>query len=236
MLRVDFVTLFPELVLGALRFSMMERAVTAGLAEFHAVNPRDFTADKRRTVDDEPFGGGPGMVMMATPIIDAVKSLALPSGTPVILLDPSAEPFRQAHAERLAKEPRVALICGHYEGVDERVRELACTHTYSVFDFVTTGGEVPALAVTEAIVRLLPGALGSPESHEDDSYSTGLLGHPLYTRPETVDGAAVPAVMRSGDHAEIARWRRSMSLRRTRDLRPDLFSRADLTEADLDLL
>ena len=235
-MRVCFVTLFPEMVLPAARHSILARAESAGLVTFEAANPRDFATDKHRTVDDQAYGGGPGMVMMAPPIAAAVESLALPGGSPVVLLDPAAPPFTQTDAERLSQAAALALVCGHYEGVDERVRTRVCNEAFSVGDFVMTGGELAALAVADAVVRLLPGVLGDPASHQDDSHSTGLLGHPLYTRPAEFDGEAVPEVLLSGNHAEIAKWRRREALRRTREARPDLFARAGLTPEDLDLV
>lgn len=235
-MRVCFVTLFPETVLAAARHSILARAEQAGLVRFEAANPRDFATDKHRSVDDEPYGGGPGMVMMAPPIAAAVDSLGLPNRSPVVLMDPAAPPFTQADAERLSQCTDLALVCGHYEGVDERVRTTVCTEAFSVGDFVMTGGELPALAVADAVVRLLPGVLGDPASHEDDSHSTGLLGHPLYTRPAEFRGESVPDVLLSGNHGEIAKWRRREALRRTRETRPDLFAQAGLTPDDLDLV
>ncbi len=236
-MRIDFVTLFPEMVLGAMSHSIMGRAQASGAVAFGAVNPRDFAHDKHRSVDDEPYGGGPGMVMMVPPVAEALDSLAPEPGTPVVLTDPAGRPFRQADAEALSQGPRVVFLCGHYEGLDERVRTLLATHTFTTGDYVLTGGELPALVMADAIVRLLPGVLGDPESHRDDSHTAGgLLGHPLYTRPPSYRGADVPEVLLSGHHGQIAAWRRRESLRRTRDHRPDLFVTADLTAADLDLL
>ncbi|MBS1721525.1 MAG: tRNA (guanosine(37)-N1)-methyltransferase TrmD [Armatimonadetes bacterium] len=225
------------MVLDALSHSIMARARQAAIAEFHAVNPRDFATDKHRTVDSEPYGGGPGMVMMAPPIAAALDSIRADRGSmPVVLMDPAAPLFGQADAAALSASDRVALVCGHYEGLDERVRTCLCSHAYSVGDFVVTGGEFPALMVADAIVRLIPGAIGDPASHEDDSHQHGLLGHPLYTRPESFMDEEVPAVLKSGHHGNIASWRRRESLRRTRDTRPDLFAQADLKPGDLDLL
>ena len=236
MLRVDFVTLFPEMVLGALSHSMMARALTAGAVEFRASNPRDFATDAHRSVDDTSYGGGPGMVMMAPLIAAAVDALEPLPGAVIVLCDAAGERFDQGAARSLASTEQVVFLCGHYEGVDERVRTKIATHCYSIGDFVLTGGELPALAMADAVVRLLPGVLGDPESHRDDSFEDGLLGFPLFTRPEEFMGEAVPEVLKSGNHAEIAKWRRRQQVQRTRSARPDLFSKAALAKADLELL
>ena len=236
MIRVDFITLFPEMIEGALSHSIMSRAVASGQAEFRTSNPRDFATDNHRTVDDTSYGGGPGMVMMAPRIKNALDAVEKPHGSPVILCDPAGEPFTQAVARELGSNDHLTFVCGHYEGVDERVRTELCTHAYSIGDYVLTGGEIPALVMTDAVVRLREGVLGDPESHEDDSHTDGLLGFPLYTRPEVFEGVEVPAVLKSGNHAEIAKWRRKQQLLRTRKNRPDLFSQADLKPDDLDLL
>lgn len=238
--QIDFVTLFPEMIQEALGHSIMFRAERAGIVTFRTANPRDFALDNHRSVDDRPFGGGPGMVMMAQPIADALASIgADPShrtqGTAVVLTDPGGRLFRQQSAREFSKLERVVFVCGHYEGVDERVRTQLCTHAFTIGDFVLTGGELPSLAMADAIVRLLPGAIGDPRSHEDDSHEGGLLGHPLYTKPEEFMGEAVPEVLRGGHHAEIEKWRRRESLARTRQNRPDLFATADLSSGDLDL-
>lgn len=236
MLRVDFVTLFPEMVLGALEHSIIARARQAGRVAFGASNPRDFATDRHKSVDDTNYGGGPGMVMMA-PLVAAALNALNPTGeTAVVLCDPAAPRFDQRAANDLAKSPHVVFLCGHYEGLDERVRTQLATHAYSIGDFVLTGGELPALCMADALVRLLPGVLGDPESHQDDSFEQGLLGFPLYTRPEEFQGETVPEVLKSGNHAEIAKWRRRQQLKRTRTLRPDLFAKAELTKDDLPLL
>lgn len=280
MLRVDFVTLFPEMVLPAIRHSMMKRAEESGLVAFGAVNPRDFTHDKHRTVDDDPFGGGPGMVMKCEPVWAAVESLvgslegwkggdqdeavclpppAPPSfsasrktreGSPspqsenrnprsrvaIVLPDPTGPLFQQADAQELAQMDHVILLCGHYEGIDDRIRQLLATHVFSMGDYVLTGGELPALTIADAAVRLLPGVLGCSGSLEQDSFSNGLLSAPQFTHPETFQGASVPEVLRSGDHGAAAAWKRLESLRTTRRNRPDLFWRARLEKRDADML
>lgn len=236
MLRVGFVTLFPEMVLGALAHSIMGRAVDAGAVEFTASSPRDFAKDAHRSVDDTSYGGGPGMVMMAPLVKEAVDALSPSDGAAIVLCDPAGTRFRQSDARLLSSAQQVVFICGHYEGIDERVRTQIATHCFSIGDFVLTGGEIPALAMADAIVRLLPGVIGDPESHRDDSFEDGLLGFPLYTRPEEFIGERVPEVLKSGDHKAIAAWRRFRQLARTRELRPDLFCRAPLTREDVQAL
>ncbi|MFM9873297.1 MAG: tRNA (guanosine(37)-N1)-methyltransferase TrmD [Fimbriimonadaceae bacterium] len=236
-MKIDFVTLFPEMVLPALNHSIIARAVTQNIIEFSTQNPRDHATDKHRTVDDSPYGGGPGMVMMATIIETAVQACSPNPQTAIILTDPAGERFSQADAENLSQLQHIIFICGHYEGIDERVATQIATHSFTIGDFVLTGGELPALAMTDSIVRLLPGVLGSPESHQDDSHSNdGLLGFPLYTKPQTFKGEEVPEVLRSGNHQKIAQWRRQQQLNRTKTRRPDLFAQADLSPSDLDLL
>jgi tRNA (guanine37-N1)-methyltransferase len=236
MLRVDFVTLFPEMVLGALSHSMMGRAQSSGAVQFGCSNPREFATDRHKTVDDTSYGGGPGMVMMVPVVADALAALAPGPEAAVVLCDARGPRFDQAAARGLASLGHVVFLCGHYEGVDERVRTQLATHCYSIGDFVVTGGELPALAMADAVVRLLPGVLGDPASHEDDSFVEGLLGFPLYTRPESFRGEAVPPVLLSGHHEEIRKWRRKEQLLATRRERPDLFCRASLTAADIEAI
>lgn len=236
-MKIDFVTLFPEMMLPALGHSIMQRAVNQNLVTFSAQNPRDFSTDKHRTVDDSPYGGGPGMVLMAPLVESAVKACNPNPESAIILTDPAGIPFTQSHAEELSQKSHLIFICGHYEGIDERIATQIATHSFSIGDFVLTGGELPALAITDSVVRLLPGVLGSAESHQDDSHSNdGLLGFPLYTRPISFNGEEVPEVLRSGDHKKIAQWRRQQQLIRTKSRRPDLFAQADLQPTDLDLL
>jgi tRNA (guanine37-N1)-methyltransferase len=235
-MRIAFVTLFPEQVLAALEHGVVARAARAGVLRFDAANPRDFADDRHRTVDDKPYGGGPGMVLMAPVVAAALSSLGLGPGAPVVLCDPAAPLFRQADAVRLSGFQEVCFVCGHYEGVDERIRTRLCSEARSVGDFVVTGGELPAALMADAVARLVPGVIGDPASHEDDSMGGGLLGFPLYTRPEEFQGEKVPEVLLSGHHGEIARWRRAQRLARTRAMRPDLFATADLLPGDLDLL
>lgn len=236
MLRVDFVTLFPEMVLGAVSHSILRRASEAGLVHFDAVNPRTFTVDNHRTVDDSPFGGGPGMVMKCEPIAEALDSLELEGNAAVVMTDPTGTPFSQEIARDFASRPRVVFLCGHYEGIDDRIRQLYATHSVSLGDFILTGGELPALVMADAAVRLLPGALGSAESLEADSHAEGLLSAPQFTRPEVFRDLPIPPVLKSGDHGAIARWRRQQGLLQTRMSRPDLFWKSPLTDKDVDLL
>jgi tRNA (guanine37-N1)-methyltransferase len=236
MLRIDFVTLFPEMVLGAVGHSILRRASESEIVQFGAVNPREFTHDNHRTVDDSPFGGGPGMLMKCEPVAAAIDSLFPDENTAVVMTDPTGIPFTQAVAHELASRNRVIFLCGHYEGIDDRIRRLYATHTVSIGDFVLTGGELPALVMADAVVRLLPGSLGCSGSLDADSHSDGLLSAPQFTRPETFKGEAVPDVLRSGDHGAIDNWRRRQALELTRKNRPDLFWHAPLTKQDVTLL
>lgn len=236
-MRIDFVTLFPEQVLGAVRHSILSRAEENGLVAFSAVNPRDFTTDRHRTVDDSPYGGGPGMVMLAEPIHQALLSLGLTPGmAPVLLPDPTGVLFTQEHAIGLSKEERIAIVCGHYEGIDDRLRQLWQAIPISIGDYVLTGGELPAAIIADAVCRNVSGVLGSAESLDIDSFGDGLLSAPQFTRPEEWEGLSIPAVLRTGDHGAVDRYRRAESLRATKLRRPDLFARAKIGKKDLDLL
>lgn len=232
--RIGFVSLFPEQIQGALLHGVAERAVQAGLAQLEFANPRTHAEGAHRAVDDRPFGGGPGMVLMPNLVRQALDDLE-PEGARIILTDPAGEPFRQADARRFAALSRVIFLCGHYEGMDERAANLAHERR-SIGDFVVTGGEVPAALMADAIIRLLPGALGKEASHETDSFEDGLLGYPVYTRPVEFEGEEPPAVLRSGDHGKVQAWRRRQQLLATRRRRPDLFARAPLSPEDLRLL
>ncbi len=236
-MRIDVVTIFPEMVEQALGFSIMERARASGVVEFGVSNPRDWALDRHRMVDDAPYGGGAGMVMKPEPLVACVEALVGENaGVPVILMTPQGVPFSQRGAERLSRHERLVIVCGHYEGVDERVRETVITEEISVGDYVLTGGELPALVVIDAVVRLLPGAVGNEQSPACDSFADGLLEHPHYTRPQEFRGLLVPQVLSRGHHEEVRRWRRQLSLLRTYRRRPDLLARAELTEEDRDLL
>jgi tRNA (guanine37-N1)-methyltransferase len=236
MLRIDFVTLFPEQVLGLLEHSIIKRACTSGKVSLAAVNPREFTEDKHRTVDDAPFGGGPGMVLKAEPVARAIDSLQPDEGAAIVFLEPTGERFSNTVALEFAKLTHIILVCGHYEGIDDRVRQRYGTHTISIGDFVLTGGELAAAVVADAVIRLLPGVLGEAQSLEIDSHVEGLLSAPQFTRPVVWRDMPVPEVLLSGDHGAIAKWRRKQALMLTRTRRPDLFARANLYKHDLDLL
>lgn len=229
-MRIDFVTLFPEMVLGGLRHSMLLRAEERGIVEFGAVSPRDFASDPRQTVDDKPAGGGPGMVLLPEPISAALASVKRPE-TVFVFTEPTGKRFTQGCASDLSKNQHLVFACGHYEGIDHRVIEEFASHVFSVGDYVLTGGELPAMLMADAIVRLLPGVLGDPESLQIDSHSDGLLSASQYAR-----GPGAPEVLSSGNHQAIARWKRAQSLRLTRLNRPDLFCTARLEKTDLDLL
>ena len=234
-MQVHIVTIFPEMFPAPLGAGIAGRAQEAGLAAVHVHDLRGFTHDRRRTTDDSPFGGGPGMVMRPEPLFEAVESLALPEGAPIVALTPQGAPFRQADAERLAAEEVVTLLCGRYEGVDERVMAGLATERLSIGDYVLSGGELAAMVVVDAILRLLPGALGHAphgEAIADDSFTSGLLQYPQYTRPAEYRGMSVPDVLLSGDHAAVERWRRNEALRRTLERRPELLAQATLSDED----
>lgn len=232
-MRFDIFTLFPEMFRGPLDESILARARERGLLDIALHNPRDVTTDRHHVVDDYPYGGGAGMVMKPEPLFTAVEQLG--ASGPVILLSPQGRVFSQAIARALADEQRITLICGHYEGVDERVRQHLVTDEISLGDFVLTGGELAAMALVDAVARLLPGVLAAG-STEEESHTAGLLEYPQYTRPAEFRGWRVPDVLLSGNHAAIARWRRKESLRRTRTRRPDLFAQLELTKLEHTLL
>jgi tRNA (guanine37-N1)-methyltransferase len=232
-MRFDVFTLFPEVFGPYLETSILQRARQRGLVEVRLHNIRDWTHDKHHITDDEPYGGGGGMVMKPEPLFTAVEGvLGTPPACPVILLTPQGRTFTQAVAQELAQQPRLALLCGRYEGVDERVRQHLVSDEISIGDYVLSGGELPALALIDALTRLVPGALGDPDGAWDDSHASGLLEYPHYTRPPEFRGWRVPEILLSGDHGKIARWRREQALLRTRQRRPDLLARAPLTPQD----
>ena len=232
-MKVHIFTLFPGMFPGPLSESIVGRATARGLLDLSVHNFRDFAHDRHNTVDDSPYGGGPGMLIKPEPLFEAVEVALGPApGCPVILLTPQGKLFQQQQAERLAKEPTIALICGHYGGVDERIRQHLATEELSVGDYVLTGGELAAMVVVDAVARLIPGVLGSDEAAALDSHSTGLLQHPHYTRPPDFRGWTVPDVLLSGDHQAVDRWRRQQAIERTRQRRPDLLDTADLTEEE----
>jgi tRNA (guanine37-N1)-methyltransferase len=232
-MRFDIFSLFPQVIQPYLDSSILQRARENQLIEVNLHNIRDWTTDKHHVTDDTPYGGGGGMVMKAPPIFDAVESvLGTPPNCPLILMTPQGRPFTTAIARELAAIPHIAILCGRYEGVDERVREHLVTDQISVGDYVLTGGELPAMIVVDAVSRFLAGVLGDPTGAEDDSFSNGLLEYPHYTRPEIFRGWGVPPELMSGNHAAIARWRREQSIRRTLKHRPDLLENATLTEKE----
>jgi tRNA (guanine37-N1)-methyltransferase len=232
MIQIEIVTLFPELFDSFFRAGLLGKAVAAGLVEIHFTNPRDFTADKHRSVDDAPYGGGVGMVMMAPPLVAAIEAATGARGPAQrILLTPTGAPLTQARVRELARLPRLLLVCGRYEGVDERVRELAIDEELSLGDFVLTGGEPAAMALVDAVARYVPGVLGDATSTDDESFSAGLLEYPQYTRPAEFRGLAVPDVLLAGHHEKIRAWRRAAAEARTRARRPDLWARVAPAEA-----
>ena len=230
-MKIEVVTLFPEMIAGALRYGIVSRALERGLLTVGTEDPRAHTSDVHRTVDDRPYGGGPGMVLKPEPMLAAIRAAQarLPEGCPRVCLSAQGEPFSQAMARELSGLPGLLLVAGRYEGLDERVVELGIDREISVGDYVLSGGELPALTVIDAVARLLPGALGDERSSGEDSFTAGLLDWPHYTRPEVFEGLAVPAVLLSGNHADIGRWRLAEAVVRTWLRRPDLIARHGVT-------
>ncbi|HHY87379.1 MAG TPA: tRNA (guanosine(37)-N1)-methyltransferase TrmD [Chloroflexi bacterium] len=236
-MRFDVFSLFPSVLQAYLEISILQRAIERELLEVHLHDIRAWTTDRHHITDEPPYGGGGGMVMKVEPVFAAVEDvLGAPPQSPVILLTPQGRTFTQKVAYELAEYPRLALVCGRYEGFDERIRQHLATDEISIGDYVLTGGELPALILIDAVTRLIPGALGDPTGASDDSFASGLLEYPQYTRPAEFRGWTVPEVLLSGNHAEIARWRREQALRRTWERRPDLLNTADLTDRDRKLL
>jgi tRNA (guanine37-N1)-methyltransferase len=238
-MQFEVFTLLPDVFPPYLESSILQRARQRGLIDVRIHNIRDYTHDKHHTTDDTPYGGGGGMVMKPEPVFEAVESVlgiasgqAQPPSIPVILLTPQGRVFTQRVAEELSRHERIALLCGRYEGVDERIREHLVTDEISVGDYVLTGGELPALLIIDAVSRLIPGVLGDPTGAEDDSHSMGLLEYPHYTKPSGFRGWKVPEVLLSGDHGKIEKWRREQALQRTLQKRPDMIEKAQLSEAE----
>ncbi len=265
-MQFDILTLFPDIFEGVFNESIVKRAREAGLISIAIHNIRDYATDKHHITDEPPYGGGGGMIMKPEPIFRAVEAILAPPApptpalslalsrvegkaeglggmeggqrpeVPVILLSPQGRLFTQAVARELSRHPRLVLICGHYEGVDERVRQFLATDEISIGDYVLTGGEIPAMVIVDAVMRLVPGVLGDPGATFEDSHAEGLLEYPHYTRPLAFRGWPVPEVLLSGHHAEIVRWRREQALRRTFERRPDLLEKAQLSQADQEFL
>lgn len=237
-MRIDVVTLFPQLFDGPMTESMLWKARDQGMLDLRFVQIRDFTTDRHRTADDTPYGGGGGMIMKTQPVMDAIAAAMsdAPAKTPVILMSPQGRVFNHAIAKELSYHERLILVCGRYEGIDDRVRQLVITDEISIGDYVLTGGELAAMVIIDAVVRHIPGVLGAEGAADRDSHANGLLEAPHYTRPPVFEGIPVPAVLLEGNHLEIQRWRRRESLRRTWRSRPDLLLSAPLSEEDRYLL
>lgn len=221
-MRFDVLTLFPEMIQSHCSYSIMKRAIDAGVISVNTVNPRDFTLDKHKKVDDTPYGGGAGMVLMAQPYVDAYESVEKQENSITIMLSPQGEPMCEKIVKELAQYDQIVCLCGHYEGFDERIREIIKPREISLGDFVLTGGELPALCLIDAVSRKIEGTLGKIESAEDDSFSDGLLEYPQYTKPREYRGLRVPEVLLNGNHKEINEFRQSQRIERTKARRPDL--------------
>jgi len=236
-MRIDVVTLFPGMIRELAGYGIQGRAIEQGLLEMVTWNPRDYTQDRRGSVDDRPYGGGPGMVMQVQPVCAAIRAARNDaSRAPVIYLSPQGQRLTQQRVRALAKMERVILVAGRYEGIDERIISMEVDEELSIGDYVLSGGELPVLVVTDAVTRLLPGALGDADSAEEDSFVGGLLDYPHYTRPEEIEDCAVPDVLLSGNHADIRRWRHKQALGRTWERRPDLLEAMSLDEEQQALL
>jgi tRNA (guanine37-N1)-methyltransferase len=237
-MKFDIVTIFPRMVAAGLAEGVISRGIDRGLLDVRVHDLRDHTADRHRSVDDVPYGGGPGMVMKPEPLFKAVEAIRSERGVPgaVVLLSPQGRLITQAEAARFSGLGHVALLCGRYEGMDERVRELVATEELSIGDYVLSGGELAALVIVDAVSRLVPGVVGDAESVEGDSFSRGLLDYPHYTRPAEFAGCQVPEVLLSGHHAEVRRWRKREALLRTLNRRPDLLAHASLDEEEREML
>ncbi len=231
-MKVDVLTLFPDMFSAVMSESMMWKARDRGLLDFRARDIRDFAQDKHRQVDDSPYGGGGGMILKPDVLVRAIESVKGDADTPVILLSPQGRKLTHAVAAELSRLPRLILVCGRYEGVDERVRDLAISDEISIGDYVLTGGELAAMVLIDAVVRLIPGVLGAEGAQHRDSHADGLLEGPHYTRPPEFHGLGVPEVLTSGRHAEVDRWRRQGALKRTWQRRPDLLASAELSDED----
>lgn len=233
-MKITYLTLFPEMFMGFKDTSIVKKAVLKGLVELEFVDIRSFTQDKNLRVDDYPFGGGAGLVMMCQPVLDAIRSCRMPNSH-VIYMSPQGQVFKQADAQRLKRDyEHLILLCGHYEGIDERILS-EVDEQISIGDYVLTGGEVPAMVVSDAVIRLVDGVI-TAQSHEDDSFSDGLLEYPQYTRPRVYEGMEVPEILLSGNHGAVDRWRHQMALKKTRSHRPDLLNARTLSLEEIELL
>ena len=235
-MKIHVLSLFPEMFTGVFGSSILKKAQEKGAVELAVTDIRNFSENKHKQVDDYPYGGGAGMVLKPEPMFNAVEAITEGRTPRVILMCPQGERFTQKKAEELAKEEDLVFLCGHYEGYDERIREHLVTDEISIGDFVLTGGELPAMTVIDAVVRLLPGVLGQQDSHIQDSFSTGLLEHPHYTRPADFRGMKVPDVLLSGNHAKIEEWREEQSFKRTLERRPDLLDVLELTDKQVKII
>jgi tRNA (guanine37-N1)-methyltransferase len=223
--KIDILTLFPEMFDAVLKSSILGKAIEKGILRVGVINIRDFSKDRHRRVDDYPYGGGAGMVMMPQPLYDAIKSVKDKSpDARVVLTSPRGKPFDQEKARLLSKEPHLVIVCGHYEGIDQRIIDTMVDEEISIGDYILTGGELPAMVIVDAVARLLPGAIGSPRSLEQESFTNGLLEYPQYTRPADFLGMKVPEVLLSGNHKRIEEWRRRKAVEITRRIRPDLLA------------
>ena len=228
-MRFDVLSLFPDTIEQACNFSIIKRALNEHLIEINAVNPRDYTIDKHKKVDDTPYGGGAGMLLSCQPYLDALKSVPKSGNVKTIIMSPQGQCFNQEMAKQFALYDQLIIICGHYEGIDQRFIDECVDEEISLGDFVLTGGEIAAMAVTDAVCRMVPGVLADPECFEDESHYNGLLEYPQYSRPAVWHGREVPPILLSGDHKKVALWRRKQALRRTRDRRPDMYEKLDLS-------
>ncbi len=238
-MRFDVLTLFPEMIENSCSFSILKRAISEGFININAVNPRDYTLDKHRKVDDTPYGGGAGMLLACQPYLDALKAVEESESSETIILSPKGKLFNQEIAKNFATKEQLILICGHYEGFDERIVEISNATEISIGDFVMTGGELPALCIIDSVTRLLKGVLGDDESSEYDSHYDGLLEHPHYTKPREYDGIEVPEILTSGNHEKIREWRRLQQFITTKNKRPDLFEKflnSELSDYDKKIL
>lgn len=235
-MKIHVLSLFPDMFTGVFGSSILKKAQEKGAVELAVTDIREYSENKHKQVDDYPYGGGAGMVLKPEPMFNAVEAITEGRKPRVILMCPQGERFTQKKAEELAKEEDLVFLCGHYEGYDERIREHLVTDEISIGDFVLTGGELPAMTVIDAVVRLLPGVLGQEDSHIQDSFSTGLLEHPHYTRPADFRGMKVPDILLSGNHAKIDAWREEQSFKRTLERRPDLLDALDLTDKQMKII